>query len=153
MATAAATRQVEQIVRRVMSEEMDETVNAIQEISTLLTEQVIPRLSGEADDDAEFDDSEPTNGHAPGGSRSFSASGARAKPGRVNGHDDSEEIEAPDQDRQEVPEAVTSAFAEFYRTLTPEQAQTLAGLFTAIDGELENRDEASDEGSEAAGRG
>lgn len=156
---ATATKQVEQIVRKVMSEEMDETVNAIQEISALLTEQVIPRLAGEADDESGMDDEETdeesTNGMRP---RSMSAvnGGGRVKPGRgrPNGHDDSEDVEIPER---EVPEAVTSAFEEFYKALTPEQAGALAELFTAIQSELEDQDQSEpdeeDQGAEAFGRG
>lgn len=153
---ATATKQVEQIVRKVMSEEMDETVNAIQEISSLLTEQVIPRLAGdESDLDDEETDESSDNGMRPRSMSAFNG-GARSKPGRgrPNGHDDSDAVETPER---EVPDAVTSAFEDFYTSLSPEQAGALAELFTAIQSGLDDRDQdeldEQDQGAEAFGRG
>ena len=144
---ATATRQVEQIVRKVLAEELDETVNAIQELSALVTEQVIPKLSGGAGDmpDSEQDE-EPTEdeeSEADGASMSAfngSSFGRRRKP--VNGHADDDDVEAPDG---EVPESVVEAFADLYKTLSPEQSKAFADLFTAMENELEGDDADADE--------
>ena len=151
---ATATKDVEQIVRKVMSEELDETVNAIQELSALLTDQVIPKLSGDdnADDQDQDDDqvadeeSEQDDGVSMSAFSGNGASGRRR--GKPNGHDDSEGEDDADQPGDEVPEAVNAAFTELYRTLSPEQTKAFAELFTAMDNELEGEHD-----TEAAGRG
>jgi len=160
---ATATKQVEQIVRKVMSEEMDETVNAIQEISTLLTEQVIPRLSGEPGGESGMDEGEggaeeadegSTNGMRARSMSGFNGRGSKPGRGRPNGHDDSGDVETPERD---VPEAVMTAFEELYKSLSPEQARGFVELFTAIESELDDQDqdelEDEDQGAEAFGRG
>ncbi len=151
---ATATRQVEQIVRKVLAEELDETANAIQELSALVTEQVIPKLSGRAGDmpDSEQDE-EPTEDEVEdedGASMSaFSAPSFGRKRKPANGHADDEDAEPPNG---HVPQSVVEAFAELYKTLSPEQSKAFAELFTAVESELEGED--ADEGDdEEAGRG
>ncbi len=141
---ATATREVEQIVRKVITQELDETVNAIQELSTLVTEEVIPRLSRGSDDmpDSEEDeeptedeDSEATGVRSLSG---FNGSGAKRRRKPVNGHDD-DDVEMPEQ--HDVPESVVTAFAELYSTLSPDQAKALGELFTTMETELEDAGE------------
>ena len=96
---ATATKDVEQIVRKVVSEELDEAVNAIQELSTLLTDQVIPKLSGDEDSDDVDDDDEPVDDcdEDEDGAVSMSAfnrangKATRRRRTPANGHDDGED--------------------------------------------------------------
>jgi hypothetical protein len=144
---ATATNDVERIVRKVLKEEQDETINAIQELSTLLTEQVIPKLANgsddsdwEQDEDAEqdtdqdeavslsaFDDEEPVS---------------RGRKPVPNGHDDQDETDLPEQD---IPRAVIEAFTSMYRTLSAEQSSALAELFTTIDSQIDDEGKADED--------
>jgi hypothetical protein len=78
-------------------------LQAIQRIARMLTEEVIPQLSGDSGDEEQ----EPEPPDMPGDGR-----------GEQPAHD--------------VPPAVTDAFEELYGTLSAEEAEALAGLFTAI---------------------
>ena len=151
---ATATKDVEQIVRKVMSEELDETVNAIQELSALLTDQVIPRLSGDdnAGDQDQDDDPVDEEESEQDDAVSMSAFSGNGSPGRrrrkPNGHDDSDSDDDAELPGDEVPRAVNEAFTELYKTLSPEQTKAFAELFTAMDNELEGEHD-----TEAVGRG
>jgi len=128
--TAATTANVEKIVRRVLKHELDAdekaTLNAIQRVSKLLTDEVIPKLEEPVDE--EDDDAESPSPRA----RSFAAA---ATP------DDGPGIpEGEDQDDSEVPEAVTQAFEQLYSTLTQDRATALATFFSAIGDELRGDD-------------
>ena len=133
--TAAATANVEKIVRRVLKHELDAdekaTLNAIQRVSKLLTDEVIPKLEEPVDDeDADAESPSPR-------ARSFAAA---ATP------DDGPGIpEGEDQDDSEVPEAVTQAFERLYSTLTQDRATALATFFSAIGDELRGDDGAHDD--------
>jgi hypothetical protein len=76
-------------------------LQAIQRIARMLTEEVIPQLSGDSGDE------EPEPPDMPG-----------------------EGADEPPAD--DTPPAVTAAFEELYGTLSAEQAEALADLFTAI---------------------
>jgi hypothetical protein len=129
----ATTATIEKVVRRVIDEELSEsreaTLKAIQQMTRLLTEQVIPNLPdpGDAMDD-EPEEQAPVR--AKDSARAF---GARAgRPGADLAHvpetpDDEDEPPAVD-----VPEAVTEALHAVYSNLSAEQAEALAALFTAI---------------------
>jgi hypothetical protein len=86
-------------------------LQAIQRIARMLTEEVIPQLSGDSGDE----ESEPGD---PGLER--------PEPPDMPGEG---EDEPPAHD---VPPAVTDSFEELYGTLSAEQAKALADLFTAI---------------------
>jgi hypothetical protein len=132
--TAATTANVEKIVRRVLKQEYgaDEkaTLKAIQRVSKLLTDEVIPHLEEPVDDeDADAESPSPRP-------RSFAAAAANDGPGIPEGED---------QDDSEVPEAVTQAFEQLYGTLTQDRATALATFFAAIGDELGGDDDAHDD--------
>jgi hypothetical protein len=136
--TAATTANVEKIVRRVLRQEHDAdekaTLKAIQRVSKLLTEEVIPQLEEPVDDD-DGDVESPTPR-----ARSFAAAAPDDGPGIPEGED---------QDDSEVPEAVTQAFEQLYGTLTQDRAAALATFFSAIGDELRGDDEAPDDTGDA----
>jgi hypothetical protein len=130
MATATKA-EIEKIVRRVVNEEQDgsdEAVwKAVQRLSRLLTEQVIPKLSGQSDE-ADFD----PNADGPVARALFAeAETADGRPGFPEG----EEPPAGD-----IPQPVSEAFEELYKALTPEQASALASFFTAFGDRGEGED-------------
>jgi hypothetical protein len=128
---AAATKtDIEKVVRKILDEQSGDahvggangaTLKAIQRVSRLLTDQIIPRLGVEADD-AEVED---------GGEDD------------VVGDDDG--AEAPAED---VPMVVTEAFQAAYRSLSADQAEALASLFTAIGQEMGAGSDEREEGEE-----
>ncbi len=135
--TAATTANVEKIVRRVLKHELDAdekaTLNAIQRVSRLLTDEVIPKLEEPVDEDD--GDAEPPSPRA----RAFAAAAAPHEgPGIPEGEDGS-------QDDSEVPEAVTQAFEQLYSTLTQDRATALATFFSAIGDELRGDEGAHDD--------
>jgi hypothetical protein len=104
------------------------TKTDIEKIVRLLTDQIIPRLGVEAD--------------------GAEGEGEGDVVGADDGADDS--AEAPTKD---VPMAVTEAFEAAYRSLSGEQAEALASLFTAIGQEMgaggvEGEDGESEEGED-----
>jgi hypothetical protein len=138
-----ATREVERIVRKVLAEQQDDTADAIEALSSLLTEQVIPRLSDASEEEPEAEPDEAVNDEdqddvVPMSAYGSQRAGARPHKRPVNGRGESED---PDSEDQEVPAAVTDAFADFYHALSPEQAATMAALFTAIESELDEHGE------------
>ena len=58
---AIAAKDIERIVRKVLDEEQGETADALRELSTLLTEQVIPRLSKSDGDEVDADEDVDTD--------------------------------------------------------------------------------------------
>jgi hypothetical protein len=141
---ATQTASIEKVVRKVLDEELDQrseaTLEAIERMSRVLTEEVIPRLP--EDDDAGYDEEEPSGSN--GRTRATRA-------GRAESSDDPADQPPEDDDEDEdepllqaVPEAVGAAFEALYASLTAEQADALAELFTAI------AEESADE-AEAAG--
>jgi hypothetical protein len=153
MATATVKRaDIEKVVHKVLEEERAEndrtTLRAIQRVSRLLTEQVIPHLrdNGEADEETgsqdDYDD-EHDSGPRP---KAFASRSAHAD-------DDVPDDEDPSDDDQtaEVPEQVMEAFAELYRTLSPEQAEALGEFFTAVSQELGQGEEGHEDEDEDAG--
>jgi hypothetical protein len=103
------------------------TKTDIEKIVRLLTDQIIPKLGAEADGAEGEDEGDVV--------------------GADDGADDS--AEAPTED---VPMAVTEAFEAAYRSLSAEQAEALAALFTAIGQEMgaggEGEDGESEEGED-----
>ncbi len=158
---ATATNEVERIVRRVLKEEQDETVSAIQELSTLLTEQVIPKLSDGAngksdwdagddavqDDDANQDDDADQDDAV--SMSAFDEEGTTSRRGRPS-PDEDDEGDAEDRPEEEIPRAVLDAFTTLYHTLSSEQASALAELFTVVDSEIDDDSNAKDEHNEEA---
>jgi hypothetical protein len=153
---AAATNEVERIVRKLLKEDRDDTLSAIQELSAILTEQVIPKLAnrgdGDGDGDADWADEsdaaedEDTDQEGPISMSAFDDEGEapsrRRKPGSTNGREDGDDVEVPEG---EVPPAVMEAFSSLYHTLSSEQAAAFAELFTTIDGELDDEGNAEDD--------
>jgi hypothetical protein len=164
---AMAANEIERIVRKVLDEEQEETIGAIRELTTLLTEHVIPQLSkgdGEIDTgddidsdeeggsdeavDSEEDDSMTMSGFDDDDTgsafedRDSTSFGRRTKP---NGHGGDEEEETPDED---VPRAALDAFTALYHSLTSEQASALAEFFTVIDSEIDDEGRANQESKE-----
>jgi hypothetical protein len=123
---AAATKtDIEKVVRKVLDEQHDRsasgpTLEAIQRVSRLLTDQVIPRLGVDADGVETGDDE-----------------------GDPVGADDGADAPAGD-----VPAAVSEAFEAAYRSLSAEQAEALAALFTAIGQEMGAGGEEGEQGEE-----
>ena len=150
---ASATSNVERIVRKVMKEEQDETISAIQELSALLTEQVIPKLSHrsngssnwqEDEDDSDSDDFEAS-------AMSASDDGPGSRPGKPSPGDDDDAGSDEDLPEHEIPRAVLDAFATLYHTLSPDQTSALAELFTVVDSEIDDEGKESDEPNEEEG--
>ena len=150
---ATSSNEIERIVRKVLNEEQDETIDAIRELSTLLNEQVIPRLSkgdedvpeAEADDDHLESDEGDVMSMSAFGDEDVPRSGRRSKPNGANGHDEDQEANPPDHG---IPTPVMDAFAMLYSTLSSEQSSALSELFTIIDSELDGEgraDETQDE--------
>lgn len=159
MATATVGRtEIEKVVRKVLKQERDEndrtTLRAIQRVSSLLTDQVIPNLPDNAEGDEETgshdeddEDAEHDGQHASGpGSTVFATRSAHAA-------DDVADDGTPSDDDQaaEVPEQVMEAFATLYRSLSPEQAEALKAFFTAVSEELSQSDEGHEDEDEDAG--
>jgi hypothetical protein len=129
-----ATASIEKVVRKVLDQELDRrneaTLEAIERMSRVLTEEVIPRLGDDtqdAEDSADAEDDAPASGNVR--SRAMRASAQRP------GEDD----EAPDDPEgddasagQAVPAAVSEAFDALYASLDADQAEALAALFGAI---------------------
>jgi hypothetical protein len=146
MAAATAGRtDIEKVVRKVLKQERDEndrtTLKAIQRVSSLLTEQVIPNLpdNGDADDEAASDDEQDEQGgEHPSSARSavFASRSAHAADDVADDGDPSDDDQAA-----EVPDQVMEAFASLYRTLSPEQAEALGAFFTAVSEALGQGDE------------
>jgi hypothetical protein len=129
---ATNTASIEKVVRKVLDEEFeqrnDATLEAIERMSRVLTEEVIPRLPDD-DADAGYDEDEPTEGN--GRARAMRA--GHAKPGIDDPADEPDTPEDEDElPQQSVPEAVSEAFEALYASLTAEQANALAELFAAI---------------------
>jgi len=130
----ATTATIEKVVRKVVDDELSETraatLKAIQKVSRLLTEEVIPKLPDDVDqEDVDHEEENPVgrNGHVPPTRR------AVAKTRSV----EADNPEIPEDDMEEpttgsVPDAVTEAFEDVYTSLTAEQAKALAAMFTAI---------------------
>lgn len=151
---AMAANEIERIVRKVISEEQDETTEAIRELMTLLTEQVIPKLSQGAGDEDEVDvgeeadtdedaESDEDDGMTLSAFEDDDATSVGRRP-KPNGHGggDEEEEESPDQD---LPRAAVDAFTTLYNSLTSEQASALAEFFTVVDSELDDEGRGSEE--------
>jgi hypothetical protein len=134
---ATSTANVEKIVRRVVKQELDAdgkaTLKAIQRVSKLLTNDVIPKLDEPVDDDDDADAGAPSPR-----ARSFAAAPPTDGPGIPEGED---------PDRSEVPEAVTQAFEQMYGTLTQDRAEALAAFFTTVGDELRGDEGADDDGN------
>ena len=147
---ATPSNEIERIVRKVLNEEQDETIDAIRELSTLLTEQVIPKLSKadedvpDSDEDMESEQSDVMSLSA-FGEEDAPSIGRRARANGPIGDDENQDANLPEHD---VPTPVMDAFATFYSTLSPEQAAALAELFTVIDSELDDAGRADDEHDE-----
>jgi hypothetical protein len=145
--TQATTATIEKVVRKVLKQEQDAdekaTLKAIQRVSRLLTDQVIPKLDDPQEDEdtgADSDaDSDADSSQARG--RSFAAA---ATPDDGPGIPEGEDGETP----PEIPEAVNHAFEELYSTLSQERATALAAFFTAISQELGGDEGADDENAD-----
>jgi hypothetical protein len=156
MATATVKQaDIEKVVHKVLEDERaenDRTVlRAIQRVSSLLTEQVIPNLpdSTEADEETGSDDEHDEEYGSGPGSKVFASRSAHADDDVGDDGNPSDD----DQDDQiaEVPEQVMKAFAALYRTLSPEQAEALGAFFTAVSEELSQSDEGHEDEDEDAG--
>jgi hypothetical protein len=138
MATATKA-DIEKIVRDILDEHDGAeaaTLKAVQRVTKLLTEQVIPRLSNGVDNGAPDtgDDADEGENQTP-----LAARGGKPAP-------DDEDPGMPPDDWDEpatrpVPAAVTQAVEELYQGLSPDQADALAAVFTAMSGELEGGEE------------
>jgi hypothetical protein len=139
-------------VRKVLKAERAEndrtTVRAIQRVSSLLTEQVIPNLpdNAEADDQSGSQDEDDQQNESGQGAKMFASRSAHAADDVADDEDSSD-----DNETAAVPDQVTDAFAALYRTLTPEQAEALAAFFTAVSEELNQSDEGDESEDEDAG--
>jgi hypothetical protein len=126
---ATSTASIEKVVRKVLDQELDQrneaTLEAIERMSRVLTEEVIPRLPDDAD--AGYDEDEPTSGN--GGQRAMRA--GHPRPG-IDDPDDAPDLPDDEPPAQAVPATVTEAFAALYASLTAEQASALEDLFAAI---------------------
>jgi hypothetical protein len=147
-----ATSEVERIVRKVLKEEQDETISAIQELSSLLTEQVIPKLANRGNGASEWEPPDGDDENTEDQDDAVALSGfdegettSRRRGTSTNGRDEGESTDLPEQ---EVPRAAIEAFTTLYHTLSPEQTSALAELFTIVDSELDGQGEAADEQSE-----
>ena len=99
-------------------------------MNALLTEQVIPRLSGEPGAERPDEGDEPDD----------------AAPGDI----ESPEIPEEDSPNADVPAAVTEALAALYERLSVDQAEALAELFTAVSNEAagDSEDESPEDGED-----
>lgn len=135
MAISTTRAEIEKVVRKVLQEEQgktdEATLKAVQRVSTLLTTQVIPKLSddsGEGRAATDTDDVSPVP----------------------------EEPEIPEEGDEPpaegIPQAAKAAFEELYKSLSAEQAQSLAALFTAIGEEPEDDEEVEENVPERPGK-
>ena len=128
---ATQTASIEKVVRKVLDEELEQrneaTLEAIERMSRVLTEEVIPRLP--EDEDATYDEEEPAG--SSGRTRAMRA--GRAQHGSDDPADEPHIPEDEDEPPlQTVPEAIREVFEALYASLTAEQADALAELFAAI---------------------
>ena len=128
---ATDTASIQKIVRRVLDEELEQrneaTLEAIEQLSRLLTEEVIPRLPEAEDAAPDRDDLNGGNGKT----RAMRAGRTQSEVDDAgNELDDPEDEDEPSP--QAVPEAVLESFESLYASVTAEQADALAELFTAI---------------------
>ncbi|MGH8666316.1 MAG: hypothetical protein ACREUX_18800 [Burkholderiales bacterium] len=126
---ATQTASIEKVVRKVLDEELEQrneaTLEAIERMNRVLTEEVIPRLP---EDEAGYEEEEPTSSND-----RTRAMRARAQPGMEDPADEPQIPEDEDEPPlQTVPEAVHEALEALYASLTADQADALAELFTAI---------------------
>lgn len=137
MATAATT-DIAKVVRRVLDEELGDDSEAmlkgIQRVTRLLTDQVIPKLSDESDEEApEEEDPTPTKPPALRG-----VTPAPEKPGGKPVPDQPGAPEGPEPDEPpagDLPEGAVEALEALYSRLSADQFKALASFFTAISGE------------------
>lgn len=150
MATPTVEKaEIEKVVRRVLAEERPDdgraTLKAIQRLSSLLTEQVIPNLPERDDDELDSDDG--------AGARSTTSSFAsRSTPLGDDTNDDGPDAVEDDDSESEVPQPVMAAVETLYQALSPAQASALAEFFTAVSQEIGEDDEGTageDEETEA----
>jgi hypothetical protein len=133
---ATATAEMAKVVRRVLDEELGDDSEAllkgIQRVTRLLTDQVIPKLGDDADTE------EPTPMPPPSRRATKpmrSASPTPGHPGRPSTPDHPSRPESPDPDKPppgDLPEEAVAALEALARSLSPEQSQALATLFTAL---------------------
>jgi hypothetical protein len=159
-ATTAGRTDIEKVVRKVLKQERDEnertTLRAIQRVSSLLTEQVIPNLPDNAEADDETggnDEQDGQGGEHPSGARSamFASRSAHAADDVADDSADDGNVSDGDQ-AAEVPAEVMDAFASLYRTLSAEQAEALGAFFTAVSealGQVDEGQEDEDTGADA----
>jgi hypothetical protein len=143
MATATVGRaDIEKVVRKVLNQEREQngqaTLKAIQRISSLLTEQVIPHLPDQADAEEEPEDDE----HGTSWPKAFASRSWRADDDTTEGGDDTSE---DDDSSADVPQPVMEAFESLYGALSPEQATALATFFTAVGDQLKEGGGSEDE--------
>jgi hypothetical protein len=145
---AAATKaEIEKVVRKVLDDQNGAngaTLEAIQRVSRLLTEKVIPNLvPGLEGEEAAAEDEDETMGVATPGAQAR----RRASP-RLDDDLDTEVVEGEDDDlaaATDVSPAVTEAVETVCRTLSPGQADALADLFTAMGSQLGEGEEGGEE--------
>jgi hypothetical protein len=141
----ATTANIEKVVRKVLDDELSEsrqaTLKAIKQVTRLLTQQVIPHLPDRDDqqDEEPEGDTPGRGGRGNGGARAFSA--MAAKPGADPSDDTETPDDGEDEPAHEVPTAVTEAMQAVYGSLSADQAQALAAVFTAISEEPGSNDE------------
>jgi hypothetical protein len=125
---------IERIVRKVLKEEQGDageaTLQAIRRVSRMLTEEVIPRLPDEQEPEAD-DESGTVPARATFGSRA--PNGDAEGPGIP---EDGDEQQPP----TDTPESATQAFEQLLKTLSSEQADSLAAFFTAVQNEVRDED-------------
>lgn len=131
MATTNAA--IEKIVRKVLDEELAErneaTLEAIERLGRVLTEEVIPRLRDADQGDTEDQTEAELSGD--GGARAMRRSDVTLD--AEDGEESEDDIGIPeDENESEVPAAVLEAFEALYQSLSAEQANALEALFAAI---------------------
>ncbi len=137
MAISTTRAEIEKVVRKVLQEEQgktdEATLKAVQRVSTLLTTQVIPKLSDDSGEGRAATDTDDVS--------------ILPVP---------EEPEVPEEGDEPpaegIPQAAKAAFEELYKSLSAEQAQSLAALFTAIGEEPGGDEEVEEDVPERPGK-
>ena len=129
--TATSKTEMEKVVRRVLGEEQGDTetsLKAIQRLSRLLTEQIIPKLAEGTCEEALDTGRRRSDGASdPGDAEEASAEDT------PDGGADEPEV---------VPTTALSALGELYRELSEKQATALASFFAALVGDPDDDHEA-----------
>jgi hypothetical protein len=137
----ATTTELRKAIREVLDEEMGDsseaTLKGIQRVTKLLTEQVIPKLGEEQEDDEE-----PGTGDVPAPTRTITSLKSRGKPPSsrpIPGKPPKPGIPGNDDDDtpgSQIPDSVMTALSNLWETLSKDQAEAVSSLFEALSSEL-----------------